>query len=295
MQSVKADLFLRAEAELAEGPLWIDGALWFVDILGAYVARVKVDGEGRPTATERFPVGDMVGALAPRRRGGLVLALKDRFAFLDPRSGEITTLARPADLGKNVRFNDGKCDPRGRFLAGTMGLKGEPCLGKLYSLSDDHSVRELLDAISVSNGLAWCRDGHTFYYIDTPTRRVRAFDYDVETGSLSNGRDLVAIPGRLGSPDGMTVDQDGNLWIAQWGGAGVGCWGHSTGELIEWVEVPARNVTSCTFGGPGLDRLFITTAKSRKTAETSTEEDEGGSIFVCRPGVRGYGPASYAG
>ncbi len=294
MQSAKADLFARADAKLGEGPVWIDGALWYVDILGECIGRVRAGGDGKALGIDHWSVGDMVGALAPRRGGGLVLALKDRFAAFDPESGEIAELARPPGIGDNVRFNDGKCDPRGRFLAGTMGLKGEPEVGHLYSLGHDGSVRTLLDKVSCSNGLTWCRDGHIFYYIDTPTRRVRAFDYDIETGAISNERAVVTIPERLGMPDGMTIDQEGNLWIAHFGGSGVGCWGHTTGELVEWIEVPAPHVTSCTFGGPGLDRLYITTANFKKGGEGPAVEGAG-SIFVCTPGVRGYAPASYAG
>ncbi len=294
MQSAKAELFARVDTKLGEGPAWIDGALWYVDILGELIGRVRAGGDGKALGIDRWPVGDMVGALAPRRGGGLVLALKDRFAAFDPESGETTDLAHPPGIGPNVRFNDGKCDPRGRFIAGTMGLKGEPEVGKLYSLAHDHSVSTLIESVSISNGLAWCRDGHIFYYIDTPTRRVRAFDYDIETGEIANERTVVNIPEHLGRPDGMTIDQEGNLWIAQFGGSGVGCWGHSTGELMEWIEVPAPNVTSCTFGGPGLDRLYITTANLKRSAE-GTAAENAGSIFVCAPGVRGYAPAPYAG
>lgn len=285
----KGELLCDARAQLGEGPVWLDSQLWFVDILSHQVCCVADSGSGD---IQRLDVGGPVGALVPRKSGGFVLALKDRFAAFDPQSGRLQTLAKIEALPAHMRLNDGKCDPRGRFVAGTMDPEGKPPCGKLYVLDTDWQMREWVDGIGTSNGLAWNASGTTFYYIDTPTAKVSAFDYDLETGSVSRRRTVLEIPGR---PDGMTIDSDGNLWIAIWGGWGVGCWDPRTGQQLHWIDVPAENTTCPTFGGPGMDRLYITSARLNRPEEKLFDQPAAGGIFVCEPGVCGRPVEYFAG
>ncbi len=288
--SINVELVADARAHLGEGPLWWEDTLWCVDIDRDRVGRVNpVDG-----AVGWHDVGQKVGAVVPRSSGGFVLAAQGGFAFFDPEGGVLDPIADPeADFPDN-RFNDGKCDPRGRFVAGTMGLQGKNGGGALYVLDTDRSVRRLFGDVTVSNGLAWTEDGLTMYYIDTPTREIAVFDYDLDAGTVSGRRVCVSVPRESGGPDGMTIDRNGNLWVALWGGWAVGCWDPRTGELLEKVDVPAANVTSCCFGGPNLDRLYITTAGGPAAGEDSSQPRAGG-VFVCDPGVSGWPAVSFAG
>jgi sugar lactone lactonase YvrE len=177
------------------------------------------------------------------------------------------------------RFNDGKCDPAGRLLAGTMDMDEKSASGNLYSLETGKPPRKLLDGIRISNGLAWSPDYKIFYFIDTPTRQVRAFDYDLETGNISSPRVVVEIPPTMGFPDGMTSDMDGNLWIALWGGSRVSKWNPLTGQKEAEIAIPAPHVTSCVFGGPRRDILYVTTARVGLDEATLEANPLSGGLF----------------
>jgi sugar lactone lactonase YvrE len=257
-----------AKATLGEGPAWDaqTGTLFWLDILEKKI-HFHRQGEDGFIQLEGMP-----GCLAPSKEGKLVVALSEttnershvgKFVLFD-RAGDglapvkVTVLASVNEPADN-RFNDGKCDPAGRFLAGSMNMDEETPSGALYSF-DGSQVTRLLDGVRISNGLAWSSDYKTYYYIDTPTRQVKAFDYDLATGELANLRVVIAVPEVLGWPDGMTSDTSGNLWIAMWGGASVTRWNPQNGNLLEQIDLPAKNVTSCVFGGAGLNELFITSA-----------------------------------
>lgn len=293
--NLKAELFVDAQANLGEGPVWIDRQLWFVDINGHQIGRVAVDAEGGAGSMESYPVGSTVGALVPRESGGFVLALRHGFASFLPETKDLGSLLHVDGLPDSVRFNDGKCDPRGRFIVGTLGTHDGKPAGALYAIDATFKPQELLRDVSISNGLAWDAEGTTFYYIDTPTAEVAAFDYDLDTATLSNRRTVVKVPSEMGHPDGMTIDRDGNLWIALWDGWGVGCWDPRTGKLLQKIDVPAQNTTCCTFGGRDLDQLFITTARLNRPTEKLENQPDAGGIFVCRPGARGLPPFRFNG
>jgi len=186
-------------------------------------------------------------------------------------------------------MNDGKCDPRGRFLAGTMGIDGLPGQGTLYSLSPNRKVSVLLSGVSISNGLDWDVDGSTMYYIDSSTQRIDAFDYDLDAGVLGNRRAVVEIPSRQGLPDGLAVDAEGRLWVALFRGSCVRCY-EPGGRLIMEVPMPVSKVTSLAFGGDKYDLLFITTANEGLGTFQRRKQPLAGSVFVCRPGVVGRPP-----
>jgi len=236
----------------------------------------------------------MIGAAALRSSGGLVLAVRDGFGALDPASGRFDMIAPVEADDPTIRMNDGKVDPAGRFWAGTMGVDHRPGVGTLYRLDPDLRVSPMVTGVSISNGLDWSLDGRTMYYIDTPTRRVDRFAFEVATGSIAERTPAVAIRDGAGSPDGMTVDAEGFLWVALWDGWSVERYSPD-GRLDRRVEVPAAQTSSCAFGGPDLDLLFITTAQEGFPPGGHPDQPHAGGLFVCRPGVRGRGPFQFAG
>lgn len=283
-------LLLDAQAKLGEGAIWDSRQqrLLWIDILGQTLHRFDpVAGKDQV-----IDVGQFIGTVVPRRAGGVMVALSDGFAALDWETGQLTFVADPEAELPDTRFNDGKCDPAGRFWAGTMSLKGVNEAGSLYVLDGDHSTRRMVTGVSVSNGIVWSRDARTMYYIDTRLQRVDAFDYDLGTGNITQRRVAFTVPADQGRPDGMTLDAEGMLWIAHWEGWRVTRWDPLTGRLLQTIQVPVARVTSCAFGGPNLDQLFITTAQP---AKPDPAQPNAGGVFVARPGVCGLPAFEYAG
>ena len=285
-----ADLVLDAHATLGEGPVWDadGGVLRWVDIEGRRIHRF--DPAARSDTS--LETASMVGALALRSGGGLVAALVDGVWTFDPDTG---AAERFVGLGEppNVRSNESKCDPAGRLLVGTMAYDYLP-IGSLYSVEGDGSVRRLLDALSIANGMAWSEDGAHLYYIDSPLRRVDAFDYDLATGAISGRRPHLTFDDRVAKPDGMSIDAEGGLWIAFWDAAEIRRYGPDR-ELDVVVHVPATQVTSCAFGGLDLRDLYITTATSGLSAEALAQQPHAGGLFHVRAPVPGVLPHRFAG
>jgi sugar lactone lactonase YvrE len=288
--TISAELVLDARAKLGEGALWDANRqqLLWVDILGQSL-HIFDPSTGKDQAIN---VGQFVGTVVPRRSGGVMVAVYDGFAALDPVSGNLEFIADPeADLPDN-RFNDGKCDPAGRFWAGTMSLKRVAESGSLYVLDPDHTVRKMVTGVTTSNGIVWTGDARTMYYIDTRLQRVDAFDYDLATGTIANRRVAFEVPTDEGRPDGMTIDAEDKLWVAHWEGGRVTRWDPVAGHLLQTIRVPVARVTSCAFGGPDLDTLYITTAQP---TEPDPSQPHAGGLFVARPDVRGVPAFAYAG
>lgn len=273
---MQTELILDAKATLGEGPAWDTKTqtLYWVDILEKRVyAGTQILSE----------LDGLIGCLAPCKNGHLILALaedKGRLSFVDlqPASGEQRIIASVDSESATNRFNDGKCDPAGRFLAGTMNLNEKDPTGSLYSF-DGRQTTRLLDGITISNGLAWSPDHKTMYYIDTPTREVRAFDYDLTTGQIANPRKAIHIPESLGWPDGMTSDTQGNLWVAMWGGAQVTRWDPNSGKLLEQIPVPALQTSSCVFGGRDMNELYVTSARKGMSESDLKRYPLSGGLF----------------
>jgi sugar lactone lactonase YvrE len=160
-------------------------------------------------------------------------------------------------------------------------------MGSVYKISATGETIKMIDSVTISNGIVWTKDASTMYYIDTPTQNIQAFDFDVTTSTLSNERTVVRISQAIGFPDGMAIDEEDMLWVGLWNGNAVGRFNPKTGELISKIEVPAHNVTSCTFGGKNLDKLYITTASVDMTEDEKTKYPLAGSLFVADPGVKG--------
>ena len=283
---MEAKLILNATAKLAEGPAWdhrLQHLIW-VDIeeKQVHLYHPAFDRD------DCYQLDKMVGAAVPMKsKGQLLLALSDGLAIFTLAKQSLTYIAETEREHPGNRFNDGKCDSEGRFWAGTMGLELESGLGALYCVWPNFSVHPKVKKVTISNGLAWAANGQTMYYIDSPTQQVVAYEYDPPSGAIGNPKVVIRIPPKLGTPDGMTIDQEGKLWIALWGGYGVGRWDPLTGELLDMLRVNAPHVTSCTFGGPNLDELYITTARSGLTAEQIEAYPNSGGIFWIKPGQQG--------
>jgi sugar lactone lactonase YvrE len=279
------ELLLDTQAWLGEGPAWdaIRQLLYWLDV---YAGQLHVYDPHSGT-NQSHTLGRMVGCVAPARSGKLVLGLRDGLATLDPSSAALTYLAQPEKHLPGNRFNDGKCDPAGRFLAGTMDHAEKENSGALYSLKPDGALRTLIGGVGISNGLAWSPDHKTLYYIDTPTHKVMAYDYDAQSGEIDNARVAVTVPAELGWPDGMTSDTKGRLWIALWGGAALSIWEPGSGRLVECVPIPAKNVSSCVFGGSELNQLYITSARKGLGEADLTAYPATGGLFRLQTNVEG--------
>ncbi len=280
-------------AIVGEGASWDEDndLLYWIDIDGK-----KVHIYNPATKKDReIDVGQYIGAIVPRKSGGAVVALHNGFYFLDLESEKLTFICDPENDKPNNRFNDGKCDVRGRFLAGTMPLDEKDPTGSLYCLEVDHSVRKLISDVTISNGIAWSPDNKIMYYIDTRTKRVDAFDYDVESGNISKRRTVVKIPENAGGPDGMTSDSEGMIWVAHWGGWQVSRWDPYTGKQIDAIHVPVERVSSCVFGGVNLDELYITTARRGLSKDELKKQPDAGGLFRIKVGIKGMPTYKYAG
>ncbi len=284
MKTLTADCVLDAKAVLGEGPVWraeTQDLVW-VDIESARVCCFNpATGEN-----QTWDVGEKPGLAVPTKQGDLILGTSVGFVRLDLASGVLSPIIDPEQDLPNNRFNDGKVDPEGRLWAGTMGLDEAPNVGSLYRLNRNLSTDKLFDQVTISNGMAWTSDQKTFYYIDSPTRRVDVFDCDMAGGTVSDRRTAFELPEGMGYPDGMSIDNEGMLWVALWQGWGVARFALG-GALLAKVEVPVECVTSCCFGGENWDELYITTS-SRDLDETGrAEQPLAGGLFRCRPGVSG--------
>ncbi len=282
---IEAQLRFRIPCDLGEGSLWDERGqvLYWVDIIQNKVFRF----DPKNGSNLAFDVGENIGTVVLTANDKLLLALRSGFAWLDPETGSVTWISNPESDKPHTRFNDGKCDPRGRFWAGTMVENSMTGDGALYCLDTDLTVSRKLSGVSCSNGLVWSRDGRKLFYIDTPTRQIQCFDYDPEHATLSRPRVAVEVPESAGAPDGMAIDEQDGLWVAHFGGSHVVRYDSSSGVATFEVKVAAPNVTSCAFGGPDMDELYITTARVGLSAEGCQQYPLAGSLFSAKVPVRG--------
>lgn len=274
-----------AKATLGEGPCWdaTNNCLIWVDILEKTLHLYYPENE----VNKSIKFDQYIGAAVLRESGGFILAMQNGIYHYDLNTETKQLISDPERHLPNNRFNDGKCDPAGRFWAGTMELNGSSSTGALYYLDKDLSVKKSLSNLTISNGLAWSPNYQKMYFIDTPTRQIMAYDYSIDTGSIKNGHIAVTIPFDEGNPDGMTIDSEGMIWVAHFGGSKVSRWDPLSGICLEEIEVPAKNVTSCVFGGEQLDTLYITTARHGLSANDLKNHPHAGAVFCVKTGIRG--------
>jgi sugar lactone lactonase YvrE len=292
-RTIRAELVLDARARHGEGPVWhpTEHTLDWVDIMAGHLHRY----DPRTDRDEVIDVGRPIGAFAPRASGGYVLAVEHGFGVLEP-SGEVRVVAQIATPGPPQRMNDGKCDGAGRFWAGTMAYDFAPGAAALYRLDPDFKVTTMLGGVTLSNGLDWTVDDRTMYYIDSPTHRIDAFDFDLSIGAISGRRRLIDVPSDTTAqagetvPDGMTLDAEGYLWVAIHGASEVRRYS-PRGEIECIVRLPVCGVTSCAFGGEELTDLYITSM----VVFNNDREPPAGALFKCTPGVRGRPARLFAG
>ena len=280
-----------AAATLGEGPVWLadEAALYWVDVKAPAVHRYQP----RAGARDTWPMPEQIGCLCPRAGGGFVAGLKGGFAFVDLALGTIDRLGGPESDRPGNRVNDGKVDGQGRLWTGTMDDAEVASTGALYRLGLDRRWRTMDDGYVITNGPAFSPDGRTLYHTDTLKRAIYAFDL-AEDGSLSNKRVFIAIPERDGYPDGMTVDAEGCLWVAHFGGWRVTRF-DPAGRPLRMVALPVANVTSCAFGGASLETLYITTATKGLSATEAARQPLAGGLFAVEVGASGLHTSAYAG
>lgn len=273
-----------AAALLGEGPNWhpLEATLWWVDIEERRLFRLEpVSGEARDW---RLP--ERIGCFAFRRDGSLVVALESGFWFFEPATGALRHIADPEPDRPGNRFNDGRCDPTGRFLAGTMDMAEQAFTGALWRLDPDLSVRRIVDGLGISNGIDWSPDGRRMYHTDSLARTIWLHDYDPATGGVENRRVFARFEEGDGFPDGLCVDAEGGIWSAIWDGWRIVRL-DPEGRVERTLALPVPRPTACCFGDRGLETLYVTTARIGLDGEALAGAPLSGAVLALQPGVRG--------
>ena len=279
--SLQFDLFSDYSCELGEGPFWDSkrSRLHWVDIIGKKIISQNLDGSN----IHVLEVDGNPGCVVLSDDGTMVAGVDNQISSLDGGGNLLKVLADTKE-GSGLRFNDGKCDPSGRFWVGSMDRKEKNKLGSLYSWNSIEGLVNREQGVTVSNGMGWSPDNSLFYYIDSLTREVSVYDFDLSTGSINNKRRFIGFSEEDGFPDGMTIDNEGRLWIAFWGGSKIMCVNPDSKAIEEVVSFPVSKITSCAFGGEKMDQLFITSAKVQVNEK---DEPMAGKTFVVSLGVKG--------
>ncbi len=271
---------------LGEGPLWIaeSGCFFWVDIEKGNLHRYHLASE--KLEIRSFP--HRLAVVLEGQNGKLILGLDRKLARYDWNTEELEWLVEVESDFPNHRFNDGKVDSKGRIWIGTLALDFTKGAGSLYQIGADLKPEIQLSNLTISNGMAWTADQQTFFYIDTPTKKIQEFAFDPESGAIEFRRIAVEIPEGLGFPDGMCIDKEGMLWVAHYAGSGVYRWNPITGDLLDKIELPVPHVTSCCFGGENLDLMLITTAQENLSLEGLEKYPQSGDVFLVRVEVGGF-------
>jgi sugar lactone lactonase YvrE len=270
--------------ELGEGALWcpLEQRLWWIDIQKPTLWRWQPGG-----AVQHWPLPKPPGSFALRKDGGFLFAFRSGLATLDKPGAEVKWL--PGLEPGDERFNDGKCDRAGRFWAGTMDRKLGSAIGRLYRVAPDFKLEAMDRGFTISNGIGWSPDDRTMYFTDTPSRCIYRYDFDAASGTIANRRVFVEVDPGHGGPDGMTVDSQGCVWSAQFDRWCVNRY-DPDGKLERSVRLPVQRPTTCMFGGPNLDTLYVTSA-----AMGLAGQENAGGLFALDPGVRGLPEPRFAG
>jgi L-arabinonolactonase len=282
--SVQVDCVLAASALLGESPVWcqIEKVLYWVDIKRPAIHRFD------PTtgACQTWPMAEDVGCIALRRRGGGIVALRSSLASINFCTGEVCRLPGPTLETPDIRFNDGRCDRRGRFWVGTLHEQRHAGTAALFRFDPDGRCSQMISGVTVSNGIAWSPDNLTMYFADSWARTIFSFDFDLDNGTPHNRRVFAELPPAYGVPDGATVDSEGFVWSANFDG---GCLTRYApdGSIDRLIPMPVQRPTSCAFGGEDLSILYVTSASLNLTDKQRVAAPLAGSLFAVDAGVKG--------
>jgi sugar lactone lactonase YvrE len=282
---MKAEVLHSSQCILGEGPIWHAQrqCCFWVDIEQGIL--FEYNWLNKITSFRSFDY--KLSLVIQGRNNHLILGLNGGIARFDLESEKLEWLLDIETEIAEHRCNDGSCDSHGRLWVGTMHRQFKKGAGSLYCIDTNLTIKKKLDKVSISNGIAWSIDGKRLYFIDSPTQIVQAFIFNEETSDIIFEKNVIQIPPKMGTPDGMTIDEEGMLWIAHWGGSGVYRWNPLDGKFLDKINIPAPNVTSCTFAGPNLDYLLITTAREILKKEDLKRYPESGNTFLMKTPVKG--------
>ncbi len=278
---------------LGEGPTWSprDGALYWVDILAP---SIHCFDAARAIDTE-IKLGTMVSVAIPKATGGLLVATPGGLMTFDDSTKSLTAMCHPESDRPGNRYNDGKCDRMGRLWVGTLDMATAANRGTLFRVDPDGSWTKMDTGFTVANGLGWSPDNRRMYFTDSFRRTIYAYDFDLRLGTIANRRPFITVAANDGTPDGLTVDEEGCLWVAMWDAWRISRFSPEGKELLR-IRMPVPRPTSCCFGGPNLDTLYVTSASVRLNQEALAAAPLSGSLFAIRiPGLRGLPETTFAG
>jgi sugar lactone lactonase YvrE len=280
-----ASLLYKCDCTLGEGAFWHEArqSFFWVDIEGMRLHEYVIGNQ----KVNFWQFANRPSMIALNRQGEMILVLQGGVARFDLRTGNLVSLAEIEKENPNMRTNDGGIDAEGRLWIGTMHVDHNAGAGGLYCVENDFLPVKKIENLTIPNGLTWSLDGKTMYHIDSPTKKVQAYYFNSATGEIIFERTAITIPEGDGFPDGMCIDKEGMLWIAHWDGFGVCRWNPENGKLLNKIEVPVPQVSSCAFGGANFDQLFITTARENFTPSLLEKYPDSGSVYVASPGVKG--------
>lgn len=281
---------LEVNNTLGEGPLWHvdEQVLYWVDIVGKTINRFS------PSTGEHkvYPQQEEISVIGFREKGGFIAAGRNGFKFWSEQDNQLTSIADPEADKPQARFNDGKVDRAGRFWAGTMTPKD--ATSALYRMDSDLSIHLMENGITISNGIGWSPDDLLMYYVDSLRYTIFVYDHEIETGEIKNRRAFKHFSPGYGTPDGLTIDCQGCIWCAFWGGSKVVCF-NPNGDMTLEIPLPVSQPTSCAFGGDDLSDLYITSARDGLSDAELMEQPLAGSLFVVKTNVCGLAEPKFLG
>lgn len=288
---MKPTLLVKDRFLLAESPIWSAdrNSLFWVDIEG----KTLNEFDWKSGKLKKFSLPQRVGFLAEARNDKLILGLQEGLALFDLTSQELSWLQGVEKERDNQRCNDGKCDAQGRLWFGTMDLEARPGAGNFYVFDQQQGLRMKLGGLGIPNGITWSLNKEKIYLIDSTSRSIKSYLFDPLQGSITFEKIAVQVQEKFGMPDGMTIDEEGMLWVAHWGGFGVYRWNPNTGQLLSKIDLPVPQVSSCAFSGDAYEYLFITSASIHLTDAEQEKYPLSGSVFVVNPGVKGLPPNKF--
>ena len=293
-------------ALLGEAPYWSprERALWWVDMLrpslhrfasagNARASRNIASGPAPDSAMSAWPLARLASAVVPRRRGGVVLTMPSGLFLFDPADGATTLLAHPEGGHPDHRYNDAKCDPRGRLVVGSLDTAGRPGRGSLWRIDGDGSAIRLDTGFTIANGLAWSPDGATLYFADSGHRVIYAYEYATDRDGIGPRRPFARFDSDV-KPDGLATDAEGGVWVAVWDGWRIERYA-ADGRRTRTIRLPVPRPTSLAFGGHDLSTLYITSARARLDPESLAGAPASGALFAIDAGVAGAPVSLFAG